>query len=364
MAITLVGSAENSAPDGADVTVTLPAGVQEDDLVLVAYGISSADNQAMQISTSGYTQLAEVFVDAAFGEDCNLGVFYKIMGASPDANVVCVGSGTVNNPVVAVVQVWRGVDQVVPIDVTTVTATGTTTQPNSPSTSDPVTDEALVVSAVANQKGNDEGAVSAPTGYTNLVDEGLADVFLCTIAMASKVVTPADAEDPDSWSGFTATGASGWCAATVVLRPASEAEPLPVPDVSSYAPSFPDSAPDVLESVHWEFRPATATDRLPPPVVPSLASFMPMFLGARQLPRMGLAPQALQWSTEIVLLPAPVPSVVSYQAVLPEAWAVREVRTPVPLQIGVTEIIPPPAPPTPDPGKSSYIPVFRPRRRS
>lgn len=214
MALSFVGSASGSATGGNDVTVTLPAGTQEDDVVFLGYFVEDENDVDMAPNTSGYTELADVY--RAHTVDANLGVFYKAMGASPDTSVTCPGRGSGAAGAVAVVHVWRGVDLTTPIDVTTTTDTGTGAIPDSPSITT-VTDNAVVLTIGTSQR--IDSAVTAPSGYINSVSTSSSDGG--TIGMASKVVATAGAEDPGAWQDWDSQANRAWCAATVAIRPAA-----------------------------------------------------------------------------------------------------------------------------------------------
>ncbi len=106
----------------------------EGDLVLVVTGWVNIVDGTPGVDTAGYTPLAELYANDS--RDANMAVEWKIMGATPDTSVVAVGPGIGGDfyGVATVVQVWRGADQSNPIDVTTVTATGTNgAMPDAPS---------------------------------------------------------------------------------------------------------------------------------------------------------------------------------------------------------------------------------------
>ena len=50
MAISFIGSAENSSSPNTDTTVTLPGGMAQDDLVIVAQAIGDNDNAALTMA--------------------------------------------------------------------------------------------------------------------------------------------------------------------------------------------------------------------------------------------------------------------------------------------------------------------------
>src|SRR5512147_3049244 len=99
MAISLVGTASGQAADGANVTINLPAGLQQDDLVCVWGGIPGGNSVNPGVSTSGYTEDTDLvqhpYLHCSFS--------YKRMGVSPDTSVTCLGDGSVFSGIAYVV---------------------------------------------------------------------------------------------------------------------------------------------------------------------------------------------------------------------------------------------------------------------
>ena len=219
MAISFVGSAEASAINGGDPSITLPAMLQ-DDLVIVAGGIGDNDNVnfTMAMVTAGYTKVADLFADDT--QDCNLGVFWKVMGATPDTTAVFDGQGAADAACAAVAFVFRGVDTATPMDVTTTTATAINTMhPNPPSIDFLDASAWTVIAGASGHTLGGAGTYTFPTGYvTNARDVGADDTSDVTVGMGYNIA-PADPEDPGvmTHSG-TDDVAFAWCAATLALR--------------------------------------------------------------------------------------------------------------------------------------------------
>lgn len=208
MALSFRGSAEGSASDGEDVTATMPGGTAEGDVVYAALGIASVTNIDMSMDTSGYTELADV---AASGS--NLGVFRKIMGASPDASAVGNGDGAAGHGVGIVIHVWTGANQATPEDATTTTGTDTASAVDGPSITT-VTANAIVLSCFCAD--DDDTTVTVPSGYGNGVDVAVNTTQDITVGMASILQAAAGAQNPGAWG----ISAADWSAATVAIRPA------------------------------------------------------------------------------------------------------------------------------------------------
>jgi hypothetical protein len=226
MAITYVGSTSNSAESGANVTLTLTniTGLAQDDIVFVAYSESDFDDNDMAMVDAGWTEVSDLFQVDVF--DCNFGVFYKIMGVTPDTSATVDGHGDVNSPVVAVAMGIRGVDTTTPLDVAVTNATGKDyPHPNPPSINyDDAGCAVLAVGASANNSGGTQTA-TFPTGYTTYnVEISKRDPTVTRdsyVGMALNTA-PSDPEDPGE---FTLSGggdtADTWCATTIALRPAA-----------------------------------------------------------------------------------------------------------------------------------------------
>lgn len=221
-AISFVGGCEGSAISGGNVTLTLPGGLAQSDFVIISYGIGDADgvDHDMAMVTAGYTEVADLFADDA--QDTNLGVFWKLMGGTPDTTAEVTGRGDANASVAAVCMVFRGVDTGTPFDVTTTTATALNTMHPDPPSIDLVTAAAWTVATGAGGHFANVTTATLPTNYTtNAVDANANDDSDVTIGIGYRT-DPADPENPGV---ITLSGAdsvnNSWAAATLALRPAS-----------------------------------------------------------------------------------------------------------------------------------------------
>jgi hypothetical protein len=214
MAISLVGSASGSAASAADVSVTLPGGVVQNDVVYAAYAVVAAntDNNCVPI-TAGYTELADLF--GRDSRDCDFGAYRKVQGSTPDSTAQFDSTLTNSGASVAVLDVLRGVDTTTPEDATTTTATGANSGLADPPAITTVTDNAWVLAFGATTVALQ--ATTPPTGYSNLISKNNAAQV--SIALASITKTPAGAENPGNYSQWTGTTSDSWCACTVAVRP-------------------------------------------------------------------------------------------------------------------------------------------------
>lgn len=210
--ITLVGTAENAAIDGANVIVTLPTSL-ENDVIYASCGVDPRVAGDGLVVSAGWTLL----LSRDRGTACRLSTYRKVMGAVPDTTVEFAGTGNVNDGIGAVAHSLRGVDIATPEDATTVGADGNSTNPDPPAIVT-VTDKAWVLSFAAGQIS--DASVVAPSGYANQVDINAADINPVTVGGATREVTPAGSEDPATW---TTWATSAWVTHTVAVRPAGGA---------------------------------------------------------------------------------------------------------------------------------------------
>jgi len=205
----------------------------EDDVVYVGYSIGSSSDadRDVTIVTSGYTELADLFSNGS-SQESNLGVFRKVMGATPDTALQVGPTG--NNAFAGAVQVevWSGVDTTTPEDVTTTTATGSgTDRPNPPSIT-PTTADAVVTVFGSGASGTGAAFTQSGSELTNFLSTNSADSTDATIGGGHFEWT-SGAFDPVVWTGGANLGTNAWCAACVALRPAPLAYSMPA-DAGSY----------------------------------------------------------------------------------------------------------------------------------
>jgi hypothetical protein len=94
----------------------LSASTAQDDLVLVPYATgSTADRTLAMSSPSGYATLLDLYQDTATF-DVNLSLFWKFMGASPDAGFTLGQTFSTNDAGAYGAYVFRGVDLTTPFD--------------------------------------------------------------------------------------------------------------------------------------------------------------------------------------------------------------------------------------------------------
>jgi hypothetical protein len=203
-------------------------GVQTGDLVIASIGIgSSSTNYALSMSTAGYTTLYDLF--SSDSNNANLGVFYKVMGATPDTSAATVSLGSSNNDAAILeVHVYRGVNTVTPLGATN-SATGSNTVLANPSgiTTTVTGSKVIAIGAGSHQRGS--GFVYSSTEltevYTASGDASTTDVALMVgsvIVSGGGIRVSGITVNPNvfTFSG-TDSGGYAWCAATFELIPAS-----------------------------------------------------------------------------------------------------------------------------------------------
>jgi len=232
MAITFVGSyvgthAATSAQtvnfsnlrDEANATPTL----QQGDLVLVAVeNASTVDRTQAQLTPSGYTALhTDNYQNDS--NDSNFLVSRKFMGATPDTSVAIPASNATTAGVAYAIYVFRGVNQVEPMDATPVPTGAINTGVANAAAIVPVTQGAWIVvfggAAVA------AGAVfTNPAGMSTTTNHFRSATITTTtndanIGGAIFTGWTSGSYDPAAFGGSTSTNTGSWSAVTLALRP-------------------------------------------------------------------------------------------------------------------------------------------------
>jgi hypothetical protein len=214
MAISLVGTATaNGADSSVALTLNLPAGLQENDVVW-CFPINS-EAIAINTDSSGWTR-TQIYN----GTFPVLGRFYKVMGAVPDTTFVQTASGgsTAGHSIVCFA--LRGVDTGTPEDAALVTGGNSTNDPD-PGSVTTVTANAWVIAVAASSDASGDATVTEPSGYSNPISAlGNGSGRDSMVAGATKLVAAAGAEDPGAFTNWT-TG--DWVSVTVAVRPAAVA---------------------------------------------------------------------------------------------------------------------------------------------
>lgn len=206
--ITIVGvPVEANSLNGNDCTLTLPEGMQQNDVVYVFFCLASAAGGGT--ATPGWVQ-----VGSNVDNTVRTQVLRKTMGYTPDRTVVLTGTANVADTTAAIGFALRGVDIVTPDDAAPTTATGTSTNPDSPAIVT-MTNGAWVLSCFGSTVRDAAG--TAPVGYSNAELTSSDDSSDCTGAGSTKECATAGSEDPASWTGINS---GTWVSWSVAVRPA------------------------------------------------------------------------------------------------------------------------------------------------
>lgn len=218
------------APANQTITFALTGGLASTpaagDIVFVTYGSGSSGavtDWAAKVVTTGYTLDAGIYANGT--NDANLGVFHKIMGGSPDTNVVVAGRATTGLGVKIFISVFRGVDTTTPLDATPTTATSTTNGVVNPAAITPVTSGNWIVALGAAATNTTlRTFTTASVAYLSGFIQGNNAGTSYGVAAGTGYVTgqPAGVSyNPAAWALSTDSSNNTAAAATIALRPAS-----------------------------------------------------------------------------------------------------------------------------------------------
>lgn len=221
--VQIVGTVTGERATAGDITLSLTSlqggiatAAAQNDLVLVWTVSSSTTDQDTTTSTSGFTEVADLYGNGSTN-DANSSLYYKLMTSSPDTSVT-VNSGSGTNFVAGAV-VYRNVNTASPFDATTTTATNTTSNPD-PASITTVTNNALVVVMAANAATGDTSRwATTPSGGNQLgvVSHYTGGSTLSPLAIAHLWRATAGAYNPPALSATSSN--NGSTAVTVALRP-------------------------------------------------------------------------------------------------------------------------------------------------
>lgn len=218
MAISQVGNIlATSSLNGADVTLTFSTAPSAGDLVIIWGGHTSTRPTPIGPSTAGYALWPGSSVQTATTN--TFGVWYKLMGATPDTTVVGQGTGNAADSTGYGSIVLRGVETVNVRDVVATFANGNSTNPDPGSITPATTGAAVVICAGCV---NNDSAWTAPANYSAAVAAGSNDTNPYSIG-GSVRLTGLTAGTPEDPAAFTGVLTSIWIAATIAVRPLTSA---------------------------------------------------------------------------------------------------------------------------------------------
>lgn len=226
MAISYVGglTVQNTALAPSTQSISLTSlSLANGDLVLVSYSLATSSSDAdlsAKISTSGYTQVTELFANDSCAS--NMAVFRKTMGSTPDTDLVVVGRNTTSQGSTVVISVFRGVDGTNPLDVTTTTATGIDTGNANPAAITPASSGNVIVLFASSGTSNIARTyTTASTAYMSGFQQTNSSGSTLGITSGSGYVTGQSAGvsyDPATWAISVSSTTFSWTAATLALR--------------------------------------------------------------------------------------------------------------------------------------------------
>lgn len=178
-------SAGTTAPNISLTGLTggLSSSPAADDLVVVAVAVASFDsNLNIAMTTAGYTENQDLYINNAGNYSTNLAVYYKKMGSTPDTSFDLSIPANTNGTYAVAVQVFRGVNTSTPLDTTTTTATNAASVLVNPPSITPVTNPNCLVLIGA---GAHNGGVDTYTAsyLTNFLTAGANATYDTTVGM-------------------------------------------------------------------------------------------------------------------------------------------------------------------------------------
>lgn len=229
-AIGFRGSAMASSSPSTDTTVSFSgiSGLAQNDLVIVAASMGDNDNLTtldMINNSAGWTEMNTVR-DTADVHDVHLTLWYKFMGASPDADVVIEGTGPgTDGSLAVVVMAFSGVDTTTPFDVASTSATGISSPHADPPSIDHNNPSGVwtVIAGAAGHILAGGCTFTFPAGYTTNAKSGSRDdTFDTTVGLGYRSSGGSDPEDPGAMThSCTLSVDNAWAAFTMALRPAT-----------------------------------------------------------------------------------------------------------------------------------------------
>jgi hypothetical protein len=229
MAITFVAAGTEQNSTGVNtVEVAAPAGIQDDDLLVLAAN-QMASGEAISLDEAGWTSVTAQ--QHASDARLNLHVWIKVASSESGTYTLSV---TTNNQWRARMLAYRGVDTTTPQDQTAVDGTETSNS----DTHDPAaivtqTNGAFVLVAVGGKQSGATGVVTQSSGYTVRIDQGAGDGvgWQELLFLEEKEVASAGSETPGQISGLDNSTANDpeAISVTFALRPAATGTTITIP---------------------------------------------------------------------------------------------------------------------------------------
>ena len=187
----------------------------EGDIVIIGYSAGYNTNAlSLSIVSSGYTTIGPI--SGLDSYDTTLVGGYKIMGSTPDADVVVSGTTDANAAGVVTIHVWRGVDASTPMDVAPVTDSDINGGRPTPPAITPITSGAVIVMMGGSAGGTTTGVFTS--GLSNFLSRYEIDTYR-TAGGVGSINWTSGTYTPTQWTGSSTNVAYAWAAITIALRP-------------------------------------------------------------------------------------------------------------------------------------------------
>ena len=234
-AISFVASDTANSTGAQEITVNVPSGTQDDD-VMIATCIKDDNESGSNFTSAGWTQVYNHPEDE--GRDITTTILYRVASSEPANYTFDTGIGN-NEEVSCMIHTYRGVDTSNVLDVTFIdvedtghftTGSNDVTAPNRPITT--VTNDAWVI-VVHFASHDDITSVGAPTNYTirNSLTGGSMDHR--QQALADREISSAGLESPGDWTHSCSTcNQQEYTTSVIALRPAAAGDTTAPDDVS------------------------------------------------------------------------------------------------------------------------------------
>ncbi len=206
-----------STGSGANAAITLSPAPLENFYIVLFGGHSHEGGNLAGPNEAGYTTVfVEDFLDGDT-DGMEWGLWYKLMGPTPDTVVTGLGSGNNRHATVYGALVLSGVHLTTFLDVAHVLDT-TPTNLDPPSIT-PITPGSLILIGAADY--DDTNTITGHPLYTNVLDATVTESVRFQFGMASRILAAAAAEDPDPFDINSTPNIPQ--TATIAIRPAADA---------------------------------------------------------------------------------------------------------------------------------------------
>lgn len=188
------------------------------DIIIVFYGVSSTADRTFGVTTDGYVEIAELYVNDTY--DANLSVSFKFAGINADTIVTLSATGATTDAGAVAIQVFRGVSPTLPFSATATTAIGSNSVLANPPAITPTIAGSIVVAGGAGAHTAGVQTYSS-SNLLNFISNGGADnTNDVVVGMGWNRGQQSVAFDPAAFTFSAASAATNsWAAATLALNP-------------------------------------------------------------------------------------------------------------------------------------------------